>query len=237
MIRQRTRIRFCKEHDLRLISHRDLVRAFERLFRRADLRLSMSEGFHPKARMSFPAALALGIVGTDEVMDVDFAKEYSAEQLRAALVPLAPAGLTFKSIEVLPEGTRKAQIRSSTYELPIPAERRESIQQRIDALLAADSYLVERSGRAQPLDIRPFIERLELTDEGVLMQLGTSRQASARPSEVLEAIGLADGQQINGYLTRTTVEIEAEIETYSISAVPSALETGRLSNQPHESTT
>ena len=208
MIRQRTRIRFCKEHDLRLISHRDLVRAFERLFRRADLRLSMSEGFHPKARMSFPAALALGIAGTDEVMDIDFAKEYSADELRSALVPLAPAGLTFKSIEVLPEGTRKAQIRSSTYELPIPAERRESLQQPIDALLAVDSYSVERPGRAEPLDIRPFIERLELTDDSVLMKLRAARQASARPREVLEAIGLAEAQTSGSYLTRTVVELE-----------------------------
>ena len=208
MIRQRTRIRFCKEHDLRLISHRDLVRTFERLFRRADLRLSMTEGFHPKARMSFPAALALGIAGTDEVMDIDFAKEYSADELRSALVPLAPAGLTFKSIEVLPEGTRKAQIRSSTYELPIPAERRESLQQPIDALLAVDSYSVERPGRAEPLDIRPFIERLELTDDSVLMKLRAARQASTRPREVLEAIGLAETQTSGSYLTRTVVELE-----------------------------
>lgn len=208
MIRQRTRIRFCKEHDLRLISHRDLVRTFERLFRRADLRLSMTEGFHPKARMSFPAALALGIAGTDEVMDIDFAKEYSADELRSALVSLAPAGLTFKSIEVLPEGTRKAQIRSSTYELPIFAEQRKPLQRRIDALLAVDSYSVERSGRAEPLDIRPFIERLELTDDSVLMQLRAARQASARPREVLEAIGLAEAQTSGSYLTRTVVELE-----------------------------
>ena len=60
MIRQRVRIRFPKQDDLRLISHRDLMRAWERLFRRAGVALSMSEGFHPKPRMSFPSALAVG---------------------------------------------------------------------------------------------------------------------------------------------------------------------------------
>ena len=35
---QRVRIRFRKEGDLRLISHRDLLRLFERLFRRGKLR-------------------------------------------------------------------------------------------------------------------------------------------------------------------------------------------------------
>ncbi|HBO42708.1 MAG TPA: hypothetical protein DD670_01970 [Planctomycetaceae bacterium] len=62
-VRQRVRIRFSKQGDLRLIGHRDLVRVMERLFRRAELPLGMSQGFHPKPRMSFPTALALGIGG------------------------------------------------------------------------------------------------------------------------------------------------------------------------------
>ena len=35
MVRQRVRIRFAKQGDLRLIGHRDLMRTWERLFRRA----------------------------------------------------------------------------------------------------------------------------------------------------------------------------------------------------------
>ncbi len=79
MIRQRVRIRFRKEDDLRLISHRDLVRTLERLFRRAELPLGMSEGFHPKPRMSFPSALAVGIAGTDEVMELELSQQRTAD--------------------------------------------------------------------------------------------------------------------------------------------------------------
>ena len=45
------------------------MRCLERLFRRAGLALSFSEGFHPKPRMTFPLALAVGIEGVDEVME------------------------------------------------------------------------------------------------------------------------------------------------------------------------
>ena len=69
MNRQRLRIRFSKQGDLRFISHRDLVRAFERLFRRTHMPLQMSEGFHPKTKMTFPSALALGVEARDEVME------------------------------------------------------------------------------------------------------------------------------------------------------------------------
>ena len=46
MSRQRVQIRFRKHDDLRFIGHRDLLRTLERLFRRAGLKLRMSEGFH-----------------------------------------------------------------------------------------------------------------------------------------------------------------------------------------------
>ena len=63
MVRQRMRIRFTKQGDLRWLSHRDLMRTWERLFRRAGVPLGMTEGFHPKPRMNFPSALAVGIAG------------------------------------------------------------------------------------------------------------------------------------------------------------------------------
>ena len=75
MVRHRVRIRFCKQGDLRWIGHRDLMRCMERLFRRAALPLGMSQGFHPKPRMSFPAALAVGIAAMDEVMELELAEQ------------------------------------------------------------------------------------------------------------------------------------------------------------------
>ena len=67
MIRVRVRMRFRKQDELRLISHHDLLRTFERWLRRAGLPLRRSEGFHPKPKLSFPLAMALGIAGLDEV--------------------------------------------------------------------------------------------------------------------------------------------------------------------------
>ncbi|HEX3724775.1 MAG TPA: TIGR03936 family radical SAM-associated protein, partial [Pirellulales bacterium] len=64
MVRQRVRIRFRKQGDLRLLGHRDLLRAWERLLRRTGLELRMSAGFHPRPKINFPSALAVGIAGT-----------------------------------------------------------------------------------------------------------------------------------------------------------------------------
>src|SRR5271169_6796595 len=105
--RQRVRVRFTKLDDLRWISHRDLMRVWERLFRRAGLPLSMTEGFHPKPRIHFPSALAVGIAGSDELLEVDFAEPIVAETVREAIVAHAPPGMTIGAIDVLPAPDRK----------------------------------------------------------------------------------------------------------------------------------
>ena len=50
-VRDKIRIRFRKGGDLRLLSHHDLMRSFERMLRRAALPLRNSQGFHPKPRL------------------------------------------------------------------------------------------------------------------------------------------------------------------------------------------
>lgn len=207
MVRQRVRIRFGKQGDLRFLGHRDLVRLMERLFRRAGLTLGMSEGFHPKPRMSFPSALAVGIEGRDEVMELELAESYTvetlAERLRAQTLP----GLEFHTLEILASGTSKAQLRSGTYQLPIPASREAELAERITRLQAATSWPVERSRGRTPIDLRRFLEEVTLADGVLTMRLRIDPQGSAGPRDVLAALDLADLEHQGSYLTRTTVEL------------------------------
>jgi radical SAM-linked protein len=207
MIRQRVRIRFCKQGDLRLISHKDLLRTMERLFRRAGLSLSMSEGFHPKPRMSFPSALAVGIAGDDEVMELELSLETTAEAVRAALEPHLPPGMTIKQIDVLPEGARKGAVSSVTFEVRLPAERLTDTARHLEALLDSSEYIVEREEGKGPVDLRPYIEELILADDVLRMRLRVTPLGSARPREVLEALRLEDVESLGFQLARTKVEL------------------------------
>lgn len=207
LVRHRLRLRFRKAGDLRWISHRDLVRTLERWFRRAGLELSMTEGFHPKPRMSFPAALAVGVAGLDEVMELELAAERTAEDVRRTLGPLAPPGLEITAAEVLAPGTPKVQVRRATYEFPVPRERQDAARQAIAALLAADAHLVRREQRAAPVDLRPMLDEVALVDDTLRFRVWVSPEGTARPREVLAAVGLEDLEREGLFLTRTQVEI------------------------------
>lgn len=208
MVRNRVRIRFSKQGDLRWIGHRDLMRCMERMFRRAELPLGMSEGFHPKPRMTFPLALAVGIEAIDEVMELELTEPLPAEEVLARLAPCLPPGLSLNSAELLPEGSRKAHVGGAAYEAPIPSNRREGLAERIDRLMAGSSCPVERARGRAAIDLRPLVEELELREGVLRMRLRVSAEQSAGAREVLTALELADLEHEGVCMRRTAVEIE-----------------------------
>lgn len=201
------RIRFRKEGDLRLISHRDLARLWERMFRRADLSLAMSEGFHPKAKLSFPSALSLGMAGTDEVLEVELIDPPPIDDVARLLRSQAPEGLGLTRWEWVPPGTGKAQLARATYEVPLPDERHADVQQAVERLMAATTYWLNRPERDKPVEIREDLEELSLREGVLCMTLRHRREASVRPRDVLEVLGLADLEASGQFVTRCKVEL------------------------------
>jgi radical SAM-linked protein len=209
MVRLRVRIRFCKQGDLRLIGHRDLMRCFERLFRRASVPLAMSQGFHPKPRMTFPLPLAVGIEGASEVMELEIADASGAENLLARLKSQAPRGLTPLAAEMLPPEAKKARARSATYQAPIPPPLDCGLGERIDRLLAQSSLIITRAGGRTPVDMRAMLEELSFGQGVLQMRLKVKQEGCAGPRDVLAALELQDLESRGTHLTRTAVELES----------------------------
>jgi radical SAM-linked protein len=210
MTRQRVRLRFRKIGDLRLISHRDLARCLERWLRRAGVPLGMSEGFHPRAKMSFPAPLALGIAGLNEVMEFELAEPRAEEELRDRLAASAPRGLEIVELRLVPAGEKKPRVCRMRYTMPIPPARCESLQDRIRSwkhTTKTTPYLIRRAGREEPVDVKAGVDQLELHDGQLRFRLIASSRGNVRPREVLEALGVAELENQGCYLTRIEVEV------------------------------
>jgi radical SAM-linked protein len=206
MVRNRVRIRFTKQGDLRWIGHRDLMRCWERLFRRAELPLRFSEGFHPKARMTFPLALAVGVSTLDEVMEVELAEPRPAEQVQSRLASLAPQGMSIRSVESLPADAKKVEARAVCYEGRVPANLDGFLPDRIRVLLDAKAWPVEREGKS-PVDVRPFIQDLSYRGGVLAVRLSVDRGRCPGPRELLAALGLSPAEQQAIELCRTAVEV------------------------------
>ncbi len=96
--RDKVRLRFRKDGALRLLSHHDLMRCFERMLRRAALPVRQSQGFHPKPRLVFALSLPLGVIGCEEVVELELDEILPPEEVRERLVRQAPPGLDILSL-------------------------------------------------------------------------------------------------------------------------------------------
>ena len=209
-IRLRFRIRYRKIGDLRLIGHLDLLRSFERLFRRAGCQLSMTQGFHPKPRVTFPLPLNVGMAGYDEVIELELAEHITPEQLRDRLLPQCPPGLEITSVVVRPPGAPKARVASFVCELPLSEQQAQTLAPRIAELLAQASLPVDRGNGKRVRDVRSYLEQLELVDGLLRMRIRVTPDGSARPSEILEALGIEPLEEALFTLRRTVVELEPD---------------------------
>ncbi len=70
-----------KEGPASFLSQTDLVRTVERIFRRAGISIAFTKGFHPRAKLSFPPALPVGVEGREEVFEVHLHQELSPEDI------------------------------------------------------------------------------------------------------------------------------------------------------------
>jgi radical SAM family uncharacterized protein/radical SAM-linked protein len=157
------------------LSHLDVIRALPRSFRRLEIPLFYSQGFHPKPDMMFGPALSLGVSSLGEAVDVKVAADIDADALLGALSEGAHQGLRFIGGVKLATADAAVSrvIDTARYAVGIPrevAERRGGeawLRECVDAALKASSRVVTRriDGVGKRVDVRPFLRSLAVADE------------------------------------------------------------------------
>jgi radical SAM-linked protein len=197
---QRLRICFAKGEPIKYISHLDLARTWERVFRRARLPVAYSQGFNPRPRFQIAAGLPVGVTGRAELLDLWLATPLAPAEVAERLGGVSPAGLEIRAVEEVELGAPalQSQVRAADYRVIIRSrESVGAIQTRVQALLELTSLVRQRrhKGGWQTYDLRPLIQTItvEARDEGeqiLTMRLQASMQGAGRPDEVLAALGL-----------------------------------------------
>jgi radical SAM-linked protein len=206
------RLRFRKDGLLRLVSHHDLMHVFERLFRRAAIPFRSTQGFHPQPRIVFALSLALGVVGCEEVAEVELDRPLDPDELQHRLQQHSPPGLAILSVRRIAPRTR-AQVARVRYRLALPSDRLVTLPPRVTELLQCPHLWIERTRpRSRRLDLRPFLHDLRLGNDHLEMALWVSGSAgTARPEEILQALGLADLLDAGAVLERSKLELRDEL--------------------------
>jgi radical SAM-linked protein len=178
--------------DLRFLAHHDELRMLTRALVRAAWPLAYTRGFNPRPRLTIPLPRNLGTETAGQLAQVDLATPCDAAELYPALADTMPLAAPLRRV-IAPGPVRTALADSVTYEVDLTPAEAAQVAGRIPEILDRATVTVQREsapGRpTRPFDIRPFLERLEV-DSGCLRMRLRVEGRTARPSEVLTALGL-----------------------------------------------
>jgi len=194
MLGDKLRFRFRKVGDLRLLSHHDMMRCLERMLRRGGIPFKSTAGFHPGPRVVFALSLPLGVAGNDEVLELELLQPCEDEDVRTRLNAVAPAGLEFTRVAVVPMKAT-AVPRRLEYALPIPTDRVAALSERCLELLRNDKIWVERQ-RPQPkrLNIRPYLRALRVDHVSASTPQAERTRGSGYSLDRESSLTTSDGQ-------------------------------------------
>ena len=158
-----TRFRFCKEGSAVYLSHLDMMRMFQRAFRRAGIEIAMTKGYNPHDFVSIALPLPVGMQSQCEILDCRLAP--GAPEPAEAARMLNHAGFP-DGIRVL-EGyssdrkIRELQRLSACIRLEYDRGVPDGAAGRIAQLLQGDTLVVEKRTKRGPedRDIRPLLQR------------------------------------------------------------------------------
>ena len=186
------RVRFGKEGALRFIGHLDVLRTFQKIFRRAGIPMVYSQGFSPHPIMSFALPLGLGLTSEGEYLDAEIEDGLGMEEespspasLCSAPSPASGGGqakvtdeiltrlrgatsdeLPVYAVRILPEkaGNAMASVGRASYRLEIPEDSVAAVAAAAEKLLAETSHIIDKKTKTQTVsfDLRPCIYELSL---------------------------------------------------------------------------
>lgn len=160
------RLLFEKTGSAVWISHLDLMRLFQRAFKRAGLPLKHTQGFNPRPSVSIALPLSVGVESRCELLDFDIdgetiANDAVCKRLNETVVSGVRVHKVYDGGKKLKELTHLHCTVTLKYDSGVPAGAAESI----DRLLHSDSLLVSKKSKNGPVeqDIIPMIKHCAVT--------------------------------------------------------------------------
>ena len=190
------RLLFEKKGNAVWISHLDLMRLFQRAFKRAGLHLKHTQGFNPRPSVSIALPLSVGVGSGCELLDFELEGECpTCEEIRQRLNRALVAGV--RVLDVYEEGRKirdLALLRCRVwleYDGGITEEQVEAIRQ----LFRRESLTVEKKGKNGPVeqDILPMIRSMEIS-------------VADGNTAVMEAVVCCQNPSLNPMLLASAVE-------------------------------
>ena len=188
----KTRFKFAKTGTMRFIGHLDLMRFFQKAFRRYGLDVAYSQGYNPHQIMSFASPLGLGLTSVGEYIDVELVtlpsedKQTFLQQLNTFMTD----EIYMLDFVVLPDKTKTSMALLSACDYEISkVENNELFISEIEQYLQQEQLVITKKTKKseETLDVKPYIYQYEIQDGKLKIQLASGSALNIKPHSILAA--------------------------------------------------
>lgn len=186
---------FEKTGNARYISHLDLMRLFQRAFKRAGLPLTHTQGFNPRPSVSIALPLSLGVESRCELLDFDLEVPLDCGEIREKLNASLVEGVFVREVYEQGEKIKNLALLQSRLVLEYDRQIPNDITEQLQNLFSRPELIVEKKGKngMTQQDIIPLLRRLELnriSDREVeMIALHCCQNPALNPMQLSAAIG------------------------------------------------
>lgn len=189
------RILFEKIENGIWISHLDLMRLFQRSFKRGGLNLKHTQGFNPRAMVSIALPLSVGVESKCEILDFELVDQILPfDEIKDRLNRTMPAGIrvleVYDSTQKIKELTHLDCFITLEYDDGVPEDALDEIR----GLFSREEVLVTKKSKNGPVEqnIIPMIQSMEATkisrqEIGLTVRI-CAQNPSLNPSQIVSAI-------------------------------------------------
>ena len=206
------RLEFSKIGPITFISHLDLQKVMQRIFKRSGLDTLHSEGYNIRPLLSFGPALTLGISSLTEYFDVRVPAEWNNfDEIIQTLQAHSEPGIMFKGISVINSKTPSIQDSAKAFTYFVPVKTLDNMESVVEQLKGQEQILIKSFSKKDDVfvdkDIKPMLldiksgslnlseKILEIIDEvspcrspGVFITAQVKQGTSIRPSEIIDVL-------------------------------------------------
>lgn len=186
------RVKFAKRGVLKYIGHLDLMRYFQKAFRRTDINVLYSKGFNPHMIMSFASPLGVGLESEGEYFDVEVDDNEDVSLMADKLNEQMAEGIEVIKVIKLPDNSMNAMasIQAADYELRFDNNTPLN-NDFINTYTNNDELIFTKATKRseKTFNVKEFIYDLKIIDSNTLfIRTDASSAGNLKPQTALEAI-------------------------------------------------
>lgn len=187
---RRFRARFTKLGPAKFLGHLELSQAVLRAFRRAQVPLAFSQGFHPLPKVAFGPPIPVGYESFAEYLDYSLRGKYDPEEAAGRLNDVLPGGIQI--LEHREIALKTPSIFDSMVEVLYLVRFPDDFglpHEKMDRFLREEKFSVLWPRKNRVIDLKAAVASLSLADEHALnLGLRCGKDGVPKPEEALEAI-------------------------------------------------